>query len=360
MTEMERRAIDELQSLTAVEIIADDKDQIPYRRALNAVTGSVTATILLQQILFRWKNNRRKPFYKFTAPCTHKAYRETDSWIEELGFTPAEFDGARNRIATKITRATLAKELADVPSESPRERIKARSLVVYYTDADRKTWYDVNPQLLQQRLIEIYAISENADYVNGKSAVTGNEEIADYPIQESTEITTREGGEKTSPLPAEEQPAEEPYQQEQIVHILKEKNTCGHLMSSVVTGEEGTAYCQECADVAALAAMPSAQDAPVNPQQTMIGALAQVCGIDLTLCNGKYAKAAKRLVKSGYTAEQITTFYGEEGDWYRKDWRGCMGDPPNIGSINETIQRAVLGTWKQNDKTQRGAIEVSL
>ena len=35
-------------------LIADDKQQISYRPRWNAITGSVNATILLQQVIYRW------------------------------------------------------------------------------------------------------------------------------------------------------------------------------------------------------------------------------------------------------------------------------------------------------------------
>lgn len=149
-------------------LFGDDKDVILYRRRLNQITGSVTASILLQQVYHRWKANKYKPFYKFTAPCSHSAYREGDSWIEELGFTPAEFEGARNRLAAKLTRKATA--------EKDKGQIVAENMIVYWTDADRKTWYEVNAELLSSKLTEIYndeiAIRQNTEYVNEEKPIT--------------------------------------------------------------------------------------------------------------------------------------------------------------------------------------------
>jgi hypothetical protein len=77
-----------------------DFKTIAYRPELRAITNSVTATILLQQVFFRWVNNDSKPFYKFKEPCNHKLYKPGDSWCEELGFSRAEFDTAWNALAT--------------------------------------------------------------------------------------------------------------------------------------------------------------------------------------------------------------------------------------------------------------------
>ncbi len=81
-----------------IEILAKDKDVIIYRKELNAITGSVTATILLQQIIYRFVNNGNKPFYKFIEPCGHEKYTKGDSWCEELGFTRKEFLTAINKL----------------------------------------------------------------------------------------------------------------------------------------------------------------------------------------------------------------------------------------------------------------------
>ena len=46
----------------------------PYRPSLYLATGSVTAAILLQQLIY-WNH----PFYKFMEPCDHPTYKPGDS-----------------------------------------------------------------------------------------------------------------------------------------------------------------------------------------------------------------------------------------------------------------------------------------
>jgi len=112
-----------------------DKRSIPYRPEYNAITGSVRASILMQQMWYWWDKSNHHPFYKYRAPCAAASYREGDSWTEELGFTPYQFDSALRSIATKITTGDSKTALLKV------------SLVVYWTDSDRKTWYEVNESL---------------------------------------------------------------------------------------------------------------------------------------------------------------------------------------------------------------------
>lgn len=128
-----------------LDALADDRDVIAYRPRLRTITLSATGAILFQQIIFRAKNNRWKPFYKFAAPCEHGDYKEGDSWQEELGFTEREFEGARDCIALKISIGVKKNDLLD------------DALVFYWTDANRRTWYEVNQVLVESLLDELYS-----------------------------------------------------------------------------------------------------------------------------------------------------------------------------------------------------------
>jgi len=82
-----------------INIIAQDNSIIPYRKELNKITGCVTASILLSQLLY-WCKKSGGEFYKFKEPCKHEKYTEGDSWCEELGFTRKQFDTAFMKLET--------------------------------------------------------------------------------------------------------------------------------------------------------------------------------------------------------------------------------------------------------------------
>ncbi len=119
-------------------VLKDDKNLITYRPKLNQITGSITATILLQQIIFRFDG---KPFYKFKQPCEHEKYRDGDSWCEELGFSKSEFDTALKKIAKKVKKG----------QPKPKD-----CFVWYWTNMDRVTYYDINLQYLNKKLSDLY------------------------------------------------------------------------------------------------------------------------------------------------------------------------------------------------------------
>lgn len=151
-----------------INILASDRKQILYRPELNEMTGSVTATILFQQILFRWDHNDRKPFYKFKSPCKHNLYRVGDSWTEEIGFTKYEFDGAIKRIAKKVKK--------NLPKPT-------NCLVWYWTTIERVTYYEINQAYLSKSVFSIYE--------ERKSHFTKNDNSNLDNTENTTEITTK-------------------------------------------------------------------------------------------------------------------------------------------------------------------------
>lgn len=190
-----------------LDIIADDRELITYRPNLNKITGGVCGTILLQQILHRWKNNGRKPFYKFSAPCTHSDYREGDSWQEELGFSRSEFENARAGIASKSKKG---------------ETLDKTTPVIFWTDTYRRTWYNVNEQRLNEMLLMLYPALpnvENEHYLMPKSDNTycGNSAIdSTETFKENTNTTASETivspdeSEEVEKSPKKSKPQKEP------------------------------------------------------------------------------------------------------------------------------------------------------
>lgn len=131
-------------------MLAGEYRSISYRPELVQIARSVTAAILLQQMTYWANKSKWQAFFKFRAPCAHADYRPGDSWTEELGFSGREFDNALRKIGTKITTGESKKDAME------------HSLVVYWTDSSRKTFYLLNWQALEERLAEVYSEVETA------------------------------------------------------------------------------------------------------------------------------------------------------------------------------------------------------
>ena len=154
--------------LDGIAIVNGDKKSVAYRPQFARLTGSATAAILLQQIMFLWDSKDRQPFYKFKSPCGHEKYRAGDSWCEELAFTEAEFDNAIKKVGTKIKRGTSKQAALDwnlprIEDFSEYEGAYEQALliaiqhcVVYWTDGSRLTWYTINANMLNALVLWAY------------------------------------------------------------------------------------------------------------------------------------------------------------------------------------------------------------
>jgi len=203
-----------------LKIFANDQRMILYRPEWRTFTGSVTSTILLQQILYRWDKNDRKPFYKFKEPCGHDLYRPGDSWTEELGFSRKEFDSALKKIGTKRTKKT----------EGP-----TTSIVEYWTDINRITYYNINPGVLQDELDKLYAAPSDPEFtkspkgdlqVKSKRGFTKitNEDLLHYKQRLHTENDVRKPVKSDTPPPdPTPEPKKEPsssFSKSELIFLL--------------------------------------------------------------------------------------------------------------------------------------------
>lgn len=131
---------------------ANNTPFIKYYPELGKAFNSICAAVLLKQIDYLFEANGNEPFFKFKAPCEHKLYQVGRSWVEELGVNRGEFEGALSRLgAVKVTKGIKLNE------------VKLTSLIVYYTDKDRVTWYWLNLEMYEQILETAFTIKGGND-----------------------------------------------------------------------------------------------------------------------------------------------------------------------------------------------------
>lgn len=170
-------------------ILREDFETIPYRKSLNKITGSVTATILLQQMIY-WgvdKNGNAVEFYKFKEPCQHKLYKKGDSWCEELGFTAEMFETIIKKIGFK----------KGTPPQGQVPKDEQSALVTYYTDSSRLTRYTVNVGLLDEQLKSVYLYNTETTSETTSSDSKSEEEET---LKEEKQIESEEQVESGSQL----------------------------------------------------------------------------------------------------------------------------------------------------------------
>lgn len=142
-------------------------------RVANAV-GDILAALILERIVYFYLAEfPGKPayseFWKFRAPCNHAAYREGDSWIEELNIKKVhQFDNALKTIGTKLKCPSKKAMRNEILSHKVAEfdengvMTNAQYLVGYERDAQRLTTYWINEELYHSMLQHIDA-EEKAD-----------------------------------------------------------------------------------------------------------------------------------------------------------------------------------------------------
>lgn len=322
-----------------LDLLADDRNVIAYRPKLKTITFGALASILFQQVVHRAKNNHWKPFYKFTLPCDHPDCREGDSWCEELGFTESEFLTARDYIADKVEKGSSKIEIG-----------KHSPLVYYWTDSNRRTWYEVNRNLADSLMEALYDDSKIAnprlaDYlVNRQSRITKKGRKRGLHNTETSETTKNTekstslfggNGNGKEPKPETAYVPTEPYR------ILKEATASVALDGETQYEELPFGDMPESLDMSKKAKSPKGYNFKLAQ------AMATVCGMDFDANRGRLLKETSALMKSTNpipTLELIEEKYGADGWWYRSDWRGLKGQKPTPSTLRQS-----WGQWQGKD-----------
>jgi hypothetical protein len=136
--------------------LADFKEGIPYKKSLRQYTGSVTATILIQQLDFRF-TKYPDGLYKFLSPVPeHPDYREGDSWTEELGFSEKEFRCAFGHIGVRHSSKTAYMQSTNpFIDESGEEKFYCS----YHDKQKGLTWYFRNHEKVDALIEELIKLS---------------------------------------------------------------------------------------------------------------------------------------------------------------------------------------------------------
>lgn len=176
---------------------------ITYWPFLRQLVGDINATLLLQQIIFWFINKKHEKFYKFVEPSSanHPAYREGDSWTEELQFSRDEYNVAIKKIGTRVRRHKVDTILGDTepvfgPDTDKRRKgkqilVNRAHLVAYWREADNKMWFQLNERLLVNAIQALYNAPtvDNPLSGNGKGALgDGDSVVSDQETPDTYNI----------------------------------------------------------------------------------------------------------------------------------------------------------------------------
>lgn len=175
------------------------KVSIPYIKDLKLLPliKSTNACILMQQIEY-WMSKYPNGFFKFLAPPTsiQYAYKEGDSWAEELGISGTEYRTAFDQIGVRYK----SKKEYDQAKENGDE-FRSRFYCSYFNKVSRLTHYFRNHDKVEKAidfLAELQTLSsrnENIELSESTILTTRDKESEFIEVNnidsESTEITTK-------------------------------------------------------------------------------------------------------------------------------------------------------------------------
>lgn len=118
----------------------------PYVKELRLVVGSLSASILWQQLEYWFTKTGGEPFYKFFVPQEDEkfGYKAGDSWCEELFFTEDEFRAAFDKLGEAYNSKSMFSQ-----EEDP---FKGKMYASYFDRKLCKTFYFRNHELVSDTL----------------------------------------------------------------------------------------------------------------------------------------------------------------------------------------------------------------
>ena len=141
--------------------LAISRGCIPYIKELRNIAGSVTASILMQQLDYWFDKTNCNPFYKFKSQCENEHYKSGDSFTEELGFSIEEFTNAFVKIGVSYKSKT--------EFENATDKFQGMFYCSYFDRKEGLTFYFRNHELLDNSLNALFTVKRESPFTeNGK------------------------------------------------------------------------------------------------------------------------------------------------------------------------------------------------
>lgn len=135
-------------------------NKIIYLPELRFFCKSINSCLLMFQLEILFASNENEPC-KFLAPCAHSCYKVGSSWIEELGFSEAEFRTAFDNIGVRYRSKKQLKKAI----ENNQDPFSCLFYLSYIDIKSGKTHYQRNHASVEKvlRVITIENKQKNRD-----------------------------------------------------------------------------------------------------------------------------------------------------------------------------------------------------
>ena len=165
------------------------RNTIPYVKELHSITGGVLSCLVMQQLDY-WFENHPEGFYKFLLPSEHPAYKDGDSWTEELGMSVDEFRTAFDKIGIRY-KSKSEFDKAD-------DKFQGKFYCSYVDRRSNLTYYFRNHDLVDAALDELLFKTNSNRSKKVKSPAENPRRSADFTVNGDSQFT----GDRESPLTA--------------------------------------------------------------------------------------------------------------------------------------------------------------
>ena len=116
---------------------------VKYHPRINKITGCQRSTLILSTLEY-WFQKKPEGFYKFIEPCSHRLYREGDSWTEELDCDRKSFAASFDKIAVRYKSRGAFNDAED--------KFQNRMYASYYDRNTNQTYFIRNHDLANEVL----------------------------------------------------------------------------------------------------------------------------------------------------------------------------------------------------------------
>lgn len=163
------------------------RNTIPYVKELHTIAGGVLGCLVMQQLDY-WFENHPEGFYKFLLPSEHPAYKEGDSWTEELGMSVDEFRTAFDKIGHRYKSKS--------EFDKAEDKFKGKFYCSYVDRRSNLTYYFRNHDLVDAALDELLTKTNTSYPKMGKLPAGNPRRIADFTVNGDSPFT----GKRESPV----------------------------------------------------------------------------------------------------------------------------------------------------------------
>ena len=165
------------------------RNTIPYVKELHSIAGGVLGCLMMQQLDY-WFEGHPEGFYKFLLPSDHPAYKDGDSWTEELGMSVDEFRTAFDKIGIRY-KSKSEFDKAD-------DKFQGKFYCSYVDRRSNLTYYFRNHDLVDAALDELLFKTNSNRSKKVKSPAENPRRSADFTVNGDSQFT----GDRESPLTA--------------------------------------------------------------------------------------------------------------------------------------------------------------